>query len=268
MSELVRKPFVSLLLLVLLNVSLLSFQYRDERGRTLLRSWSLSVLAPIAWAGHSVKEGVTAVFDRYFLLYGAEEENRRLREENEALRLKVTELSNATRFLGLVPDYELIREQYSFTTLPAAVIWKSPPFHSQRIFINAGARNGVRQDAAVLTTEGIVGRVIATTSFSSEVELITNAGAGAGGMLAETNLEGIIRGDGTTTLSWNYIPSYEKADIGQRIYTSGADGIYPSGIPIGRITKSTKGSKVYLEVQVEPFVDFLRLQEVLVVTGK
>ena len=80
-SALVRKPLVSLLLLVLLNLSLLSVQFRDERGRTLLRSWGLSALAPIAMGVNSVGDGASGLFDRYFLLYGAADENRRLREE-------------------------------------------------------------------------------------------------------------------------------------------------------------------------------------------
>lgn len=268
MSELVRKPVVSLLLLVLLNLSLLSVQFRDARGRTLLRSWGLSVFTPVALGAQSLKGGASGILDRYFLLYGAADENRRLREENQRLRLRVTELSNAERLLATVPEYELVRGQCAFSTLPAAVIWKSPPFQSHRIVINAGSRNGVQTDAAVLTAQGIVGRVIATTHFTSEVELITNAGSGAGGMLNDSGLEGVIKGHGTRQLTWEYVPSYEKAEAGQRIYTSGTDKIYPKGILIGRIVKSSKGSKVYLEVKVEPSVDFLRLQEVLVVNGK
>ena len=87
-------------------------------------------------------------------------------------------------------------------------------------------------------------------------------------MLTDSSLEGVIRGNGTRRLTWDYVPSYEKAEMGQRIYTSGTDKVYPKGILIGKITKSSKGSRVYLDVQVEPSVDFLRLQEVLVVNGK
>lgn len=268
MTDFLRRPIVSLVLLVALNIALLSVQIRNEGGRTLMRSWSLSVFTPVAWGVHSLTGGFAKALTRYVFLYGAAEERTRLREENNRLRLEVAKLHNVEQLLARVPDYELVRQQYDFSTRPAAVIWKSPPFYSQRLLINAGTRQGVRADSAVIVPRGIVGRVIATTPFTSEVELITNGGAGAGGLLADSRLEGIIRGDGSQILSWNFIPSYENAEVGQTIYTSGTDRIYPKGIPIGRIVSSTKGKKIHREIRVQPNVDFLRLEEVLIVTRK
>ncbi len=265
MTEFVRRPIVSLLLLVALNITLLSVQIRNESGRTLMRSWSLSVFTPIAWGVHSATGGIAGALSRYVFLYRAAQERNQLLAENGRLRLEVTRLHSVEQLLARVPEYELVRQQYDFATRPAAVIWRTPPFYSQRLLINAGTRHGVRIDSAVIVPQGIVGRVIATTPFTAEVELITNGGAGAGGMLADSRLEGIIRGDGGQILSWNYIPSYEKAEMGQAIYTSGTDRIYPKGIPIGRIVSSTAGKKIYREIRVKPNVDFLRLEEVLIV---
>ncbi len=268
MTEFVRRPIVSLVLLVALNIGLLSVQIRNESGRTLMRSWSLSVFTPIAWGVHSLTGGLAKALSRYVFLYRAAEERNQLLAENGRLRLEVTRLHNVEQLLARVPDYELVRQQYDFSTRPAAVIWKSPPFYSQRLLINAGTRQGVKVDSAVIVPRGIVGRVITATPFTAEVELLTNGGAGAGGILADSRLEGIIRGDGSQILCWNYIPSYEKAEVGQTIYTSGTDRIYPKGIPIGRIISSTKGKKIHREIRVKPNVDFLRLEEVLIVTRK
>jgi rod shape-determining protein MreC len=268
MTDFLRRPIVSLLLLLALNITLLSVQIRNESGRTLMRSWSLTAFTPIAWGLHSLTSGLARGLSRYVFLYRAAEERNQLLAENGRLRLEITKLHSVKELLARVPDYELVRQQYEFTTRPAAVVWKSPPFYSQRLLINAGTRHGVKVDSAVIVPRGIVGRVIATTPFTAEVELITNGGAGAGGMLADSRLEGIIRGDGSQILSWNYIPSYEKAEVGQVIYTSGTDRIYPKGIPIGRIISSTKGKKIHREIRVKPNVDLLRLEEVLIVTRK
>jgi rod shape-determining protein MreC len=268
MTTLLRKPIPSLLLLVMLNFALLSVQVRNEYGRTLFRSWSLSVFTPIAWSVHSLTGGAAGILNRYFLLYGAADENRRLRAENGDLRLELIQLRNLQELSERVEGYELLRQQASFQTLPASIIWKSPPFHSQSLFINAGSRHGVVKDAAVIVPRGVVGRIVAVTPFTAEVELITNPGAAAGGMLAVSRLEGIVKGNGGSRLNWNYIPSYENADVGQVIYTSGTDRIYPKGIPLGRIVRSNKGNKIYLEIQIEPFVDFMRVEEVLVVIGQ
>jgi rod shape-determining protein MreC len=268
MTAILRKPLSALLVLVILNFALLSVQIRNQSGRSLFRSWSLFVFTPVAWTVHSLTGGAAQVLERYVLLYGAAHENRKLREENSQLRLELTQLRNLEQLSLRVAGYELVRERAAFSTLPASIIWKSPPFHSQSLFINAGSRHGVLKDSAVIVPRGVVGRVIALTPFTAEVELITNPGAAAGGMLAESRLEGIIRGSGGSLLNWNYIPSYENADVGHVIYTSGTDRIYPKGIPLGRIVRSIKGNRIYREIQIEPLVDFMRLQEVLVVVAQ
>ncbi|HXK58555.1 MAG TPA: rod shape-determining protein MreC [Acidobacteriota bacterium] len=268
MTEFVRRPIVSLLMFTVLHITLLSVQITNENGRTLLRSWSLAIFTPVAWAIHSATDTVKQAWSRYVFLYRAEEERARLLEENSRLRLEIANLHNLRQLLDRIPEYEKVRAEYTFSTIPAAVIWKSPPFYSQRLLINAGTRDGVKVNSAVIDPRGIVGRVIATTPFTAEVELITNAGAGAGALLADSRLEGVIRGDGSPVLSWWYIPSYEKADVGDTIFTSGTDQIYPKGIRIGRIISSVKGNKIHREIRVEPSVDFRRLEEVLIVMRK
>lgn len=268
MTDLLRRPVVTLLLLVVLNMTLLSVQVRNEGGRTLFRAWSLSLFTPFAWGIHALSDRVSTLANDYVLLVGASEENARLRRENQAMRLEISKLRGLERFFERVPDYELVRRQFDFSTLPAAVVWKSPPFHSQRFFINAGTRHGVNKDCAVIGSRGLIGRVLVTTSFSAEVELITNAGAAAGALLPDSGLEGVIQGNGSRMLAWNFIPGYEEVEVGQTVCTSGSDQVYPKGVPIGRIVRSAKGSRIYRDIQVEPFVDFQRLEEVLVVTRK
>ena len=263
-----RKPLIPLGSLLLLNLLLLSVQVRNEQGHLLLRSWSLLLFTPIASTVHLLTSGVSDLVVKYAFLYRAQEENYRLRAENARLGVELAQLRGIRSLLSRREDAGLVQRQFLFDTFLAPVIWKSAPFYAHRIVINGGSRQGIGKDHAVITPDGIVGRVWTTTPFTSEVELITNDGAAAGGMLHESRLQGVVQGDGSGTLRWNFIPNYEPVEVGQIVYTSGTDQLYPKGYPIGRITKSQKGLQVYREIEVRPFVDYLRLEEIMVVLSK
>ncbi|MFQ5928209.1 MAG: rod shape-determining protein MreC [Acidobacteriota bacterium] len=263
-----RKPFVSLAALLLTNLLLLSVQVRNEEGRVLLRSWSLLVFTPIASTVHFLTDGITHAVRQYALLYRAQQENNRLRAENARLKVELAQLQGIKSALSRRKGYQLLQEQFRFDTFLAPVIWKSAPFYAHRLVINGGSRRDIQKDDAVITPEGIVGRVWATTPFTAEVELITNAGAAAGAMLEDSRLQGVVQGDGSTLLQWNFIPNYESVEVGNIVYTSGTDRIYPKGLPIGHVTESSKGPAIYRKIQVQPFVDYLRLEEIMVVVSE
>ena len=260
-----RRPFVSFLTLILANLLLLSAQVRNEEGRLLLRSWGLLAFTPVVSGLHYLTDGIQKAAQRYLLLYDLQGEYQRLRTENLRLKVEVGQLRELKSLVVRSQHYQRVQEQYVFDTILAGVIWKSAPFYSQRFLINAGGRNGLKKDTAVITEEGIVGRVWVTTPLSAEVEPITRDGAAVGAMLKDSRLQGVIQGNGSTLLEWNFIPNYEKVEVGDIAYTTGTDKIYPKGLPIGRVVRSKKGAMVYRDIQVRPFVDYSRLEEILVV---
>ena len=263
-----RKPYISFSALLLLNLLLLSVQVRNEEGRLLLRSWGLMVFTPIASGVHFLADGVVDAVHKYALLLRVQEENDRLDAENARLRVELSQLQGIKSTLAHRRDDQLLQDQFFFDTFLAPVIWRSAPFYAHRVVINGGSREGINKDDAAIIPEGVVGRVWAITPFTSEIELITNAGAAAGAMLAESRLQGVVQGDGSRFLRWDFIPNYETVKVGDVVYTSGADRIYPKGLPIGSVVESTKSSAVYRNIKVQPFVDYLRLEEILVVTSE
>jgi rod shape-determining protein MreC len=161
---------------------------------------------------------------------------------------------------------ELIKELYSFQAVHAPVIWRGVPLYAHRLLIGAGQRNGVGKDAAVITSEGVVGRVYAATPFSSEVELLTEINAAAGVVLSSSRLQGIVQGTGDEWLILNFIASTEFVPPGELVTTSGTDRIYPRGLPVGKVVSSSPEG-VYQRIVVKPHVDYSRLEEVAVVLG-
>ena len=262
-----RRPLVFFITILVLNIALLSIQVRSEQGRSLLFKWSLFFVTPVASAMHFVTDTGEKALSRYVFLRGAEGENLQLRAENAALKVEVEQLRAMQSMATRSAHYSLLRQQYSFGTLLAGVIWKSPSFYSDHFGINAGTNVGLRKDAAVLSPEGIVGRVVTVEPFGAEVEPITDMGSAIGGVLSRSRLQGVLQGDGSELLEWRLIPNHEKVEIGEVVYTSGADRIYPKGLPIGLIVKSERGEMVYRDIRVRPFVDYSRLEEVMVVTA-
>ena len=134
------------------------------------------------------------------ILFGVQERNEELEAEIGRLQLENARLKNVQSMVARSNELEILARQYLFETTTATIIWKSAPFFSHRLGINVGTRHGVKRDQAVIGLAGIVGRVVATTAISSEVELVTNRGASAGAMLADSRLQGVLQGDGSDLL--------------------------------------------------------------------
>lgn len=266
MTEIARsRPLVGLLVLVILNLFLLSVQIRSDDGRLLLRTWSLALFSPFALTAHFLSVGAGQLVSRYKFLTALEERNRYLEDQNWRLQIELNRLEAMKRQVEIDNEFDLLRQQYEFQTKRAAIIWRNVPLYSAKIVINAGTRHGVRKDSAVITPSGVVGRVLAVTDFTAEVELLTDVNAAAGAMLGASRLQGVVQGTGEQILDLNYILATEQVDLGETVYTSGKDGIYPVGVPIGAVTEARDEGAVYKRIRVEPYVSYLRLDEVAVV---
>lgn len=261
-----QRPIATLNTLVLFHLLLLSVQIRNEQGSTLLRAWGLMVLSPVAAGMNFLVATTQQVLDSYLFLWGAQERNRELALENARLRLELYQLRGLQSLVERTRGLERVQEPIRFESTLASIIWKGNPFLSHRFVVNVGSAHGIRRDAAVLTPDGIVGRVYTVTPLSAEVELICNANAAAGALLQDSRLQGVVQGDGTERLKLNFIPNYESVEAGEIVYTSGTDRIYPKGLPIGRVVESSEGVN-FREILLEPLVDFARLEEVLVVVS-
>jgi len=116
----------------------------------------------------------------------------------------------------------------------------------------------------VISRDGIVGRVIIVTKHQAQVQLITNPDASVGVFLERSRTPGVLRGTGNLLLEMAYVANTEPVEIGESVLSSGLDGIYPKGIPIGKVVDLHKGKGVFRSIKVEPRMDMVRLEEVSV----
>src|ERR1700722_8728859 len=119
---------------------------------------------------------------------------------------------------------------------------------------------------AVLTRDGVVGKVLHVYRSTSLVLLIDDQTSGVGTILEKSRLQGILRGTSPGAVVLEKIMSDENVPVGEQVLTSGGDGIFPKGLTVGTVTQVSTGSELFLNIRVRPAADLSRLEEVLVVT--
>ena len=159
-----------------------------------------------------------------------------------------------------------MRSRVGTEALAAKVIGKDATNWFRTILIDRGANEGIQRHMAVVTTEGLVGRVVDVTAIAARVQLITDPESTVGILIQRSRIAGIAAGSQEGTVQIKYLPLMADVVAGDRVITSGMGGIFPKGIPLGRIlrvSRPTNGA-LFQETWVQPLPDFSRLEEVAV----
>jgi rod shape-determining protein MreC len=119
---------------------------------------------------------------------------------------------------------------------------------------------------AVITAEGVVGKVLRVFRATSQVLLVNDQTSGVGAILEKSRLQGVLRGTPLGEVVLEKVMSDEAVQPGDKLLTSGGDQIFPKGLPVGTVTKVSPGSELFLNIRVKPAVDLNRLEELLVIT--
>ena len=122
----------------------------------------------------------------------------------------------------------------------------------------------VAPDQAVVAPEGVVGRVVSVNGPYAKVQLLTDRSATIGAMVRRTRRQGVIRGAEEGLLRFDFVPLRSDVRLGDEVVTAGIDGIYPRGIPVGRIVRVEDGDELFLRIDVAPAVDFGTLDRAFV----
>jgi rod shape-determining protein MreC len=262
-------------LLLVVPALILRASLKEPEATNRLDQAVLRVSSPLQAGVSWLVDGLGAIWSRYIALVDVEEENRELRAENERLR---KELAAATR---RAIDIEALEEMLDLKaetpadTAAARVIAKStsPHFRVMRIRIDRGAPQ-VAERMAVVTSEGLVGKVLHVYGGHADVMLTTDADMDVPVMIKRTGLTGMLYGQGASNsydckFEWQKpsdMPG-EAAPIeeGDIVQTSGNSNDFPAGITVGVVTKVIeKEYGMDQEAIVEPTVAFSHLRAVTV----
>jgi rod shape-determining protein MreC len=273
-----KNPLVLMAVLVMQVITLATQIKRPEGGRPgasgspggtrLIRVWTVTAITPFETALVATGHFFRNTWHDYIDLHDVRRQNRELQKEVDRIRLEEVRLRNDAEQSQRLQALLDFRERYTASTVAAQVIGSSGSEQSRVIYIDKGSRAGIRQDMAVITPDGIVGKVRDVYPFSSQVLMINDHDSGAGVILESSRLHGILRGKEMGEIRINDILSDEKVDVGERVITSGGDRVYPKGLPVGTVSAvgPDPDASPFLAITLKPAADLSRLEEVLVVT--
>jgi len=240
-----------------------------EQGTTtpLLRVWVMNAITPFEKVVFHASGGVRNTFASYFYLRGVRKENESLRRQIQDMRLEQVRLQQDAAQAHRLQSLLAFKEQFISETVAAQVIGTSGTDISRVIYIDKGTSDGLKDNMAVITPDGVVGKIAKAAHASSQVLLISDPSWGAGAILTESRLQGIVKGTQAGTVQLQYIMADNMLKAGEPIVTSGGDRIFPKGLPIGTVREVAGSNKEgFLNVRINPAADLNRLEEVLVIT--
>ena len=259
-----RKPYLLLLILLTFNLGLMSSRIKNASERSLLEDGILSLGSPFLKAAGGVGQGVSGTWHAYVGLRGVELENRRLREQMDALILQSHEAAEARQELERLRTLLDLRAGIPFESVPARVIARGVDGGARVVTLDRGTGAGVRINQPVITPRGVVGRIIDAAGGASKVQTILDPNAGVAGLIQRTRVQGMIVGDGDRGCRMEYVSELANVEVGDVVVTSGLDQIYPKGYTLGVIAAIGEGEGLTKIIEIRPEVDFRRLEEVLV----
>ena len=225
------------------------------------------MLKPVQAAEASVADGTTGFFHDYFDLVNVRQENLQLREEVaklEGQRTRLAELEVENRHLS---DLLELRDALALRAVAARVIGADATEMSRTLILSEGSHDGLRRDLPVISTAGVVGKLIAVAPNVSRVLLINDHNSGLDAFDQRSRARGIVAGVVNGALTMKYVDRTEDVKPGDAVVTSGMDGIFPRGLLVGQVTRvSQEGPGLFLNVDIEPAANFQRLEQVLILT--
>jgi len=212
---------------------------------------------------------VRRVWGNYVGLRHAKEQNQALLLEVARLRQEQTEFAEDAAEGRRLQALLGFKQQYVAKTVAAQVIGTSGSDRSHVLTLDKGSLDGLKAEQAVMTPDGVVGKLIYVFPHTSQLLLLNDPTSGAGVVLESTRIRAIVRGSATGRVVIDNLTSDGRIQAGEKVLTSGGDMVFPRGLPVGVIESVTADPQhqPYTLITIAPAANLMRLEEVLVITG-
>jgi rod shape-determining protein MreC len=240
----------------------------NSGGTRLIRVWAVGMVSPFQKLAVNTSQSFRNMWSNYVDLRHVRSENEQLRRELTELRFeqaRIQQDAEQGKRLQTLLDF---KQQYINKTVAAQVIGTSGTELSRVIYIDRGTRDGIQSGMAVITPDGIVGKVSRADRSTAQVLLINDTQSGAGVLLDRLHLNGILKGSTGHYPEMQNVMSDEKIQIGDKAITTGGDRVFPRGLPVGSVASfyPDRDRDGFLSIKIKPAVELGKLEEVLVVT--
>jgi rod shape-determining protein MreC len=236
---------------------------RSTRSRTYAEMIGMRVLGPVARLVTAASGGASAVGHDVRLQGQLLDENRRLRRDVEELRLRLLRLGDVEQELARLGDAVGYSAPLLGEIRAVDVVYADYASWLRSLILYTGARPAA-VNQPVVSSAGLVGRVVVVAGPYAKVQLITDRAASVGAMILRTRRQGVVRGSGQEGggLSLDYVPLSVDVRPGDSVLTAGIDGVYPRGIPVGTVVSVEAGGQLFHKIRLAPTVDLGALDQV------
>lgn len=236
------------------------------RSYTTLKTGLSSAFGPVLGVVSKPLSAVGGIFDSYFNLVGVKKENEELRQKYEKLYVENQKLAETERENARLRKLLDFTQKKPNTMIAAGVIGEDLKNWFRCIIIDKGRRQNVREKMPVVTPKGIVGQVVEVDLWHAKVMVLNDTNSSIDVNVEGKNTRGLLEGTGQTTAKLKYVIKNDDIEIGDKLVTSGKDGIYPKGIPAGIVITANKNKAgIFADIDVMPYNNFRQLDEVLLI---
>lgn len=241
--ETILSRYRNLIILAMVVVSqllLLAWQVRTNQDVRLIRVWAVTAVTPMAGVIEAVRRNTIGFLEDYFILLDVREQNRKLRAENSRLKMDNVYYRNQLQTADRARILSVFQEQTPSKTVAARIIGNTTASSAQAVFIDRGSTSGIEAGMAVVTPDGIVGKVVDVYPLASQVLLVTDPTFAVGVESQKGHIHGTLQCNGSNC-TVDFIQNEEKVAQGEWFYTSGEDRIFPKGFPVGTASSVKPG---------------------------
>ena len=258
------RNLTALVAAILVQLVLLAYQVKSNQEVRLIRVWAVTGVTPLARLLEGGRSGTVGFFKDYFVLLDVRAQNKRLQAELNRIQLENqflrSELDTADRGKALA----VFQEHSHAKTLAARIIGNSPGSNGRVVLIDRGTGSGVQPGMAVITPDGIVGKIVSSYPTASSLLLVTDPAFAAGVISQKNRVHGTLKGTGNNSVIVDYVQNEQTVEVGEWFFTAGDDRIFPKGLPAGIVTAARPGRTVK-EIFLSPSGLQNGLEDVLVI---
>jgi rod shape-determining protein MreC len=264
-----RSSVIALLILAAVLGYFLSF---GADGTRKLQAGFYQLVAPFLMSGSGLEKQITSVRAGLKTLEELERENGALRVENRALKATNQALRDVEHEINRLRAALSYRERSVFRLVPAEIVTRDASTWWRTVTINRGKQDGIEIDMPVVTEEGLVGKTTNVSDTIAVVLLLSDENCRVAVTVEGTREQGIVSGERVAgalmpLLDLNFLSKQANLQPGQKAYTSGVGGVFPSGLLIGTV-KDYRVRELDGQARITPAVDLAKLEDLFVVTGR
>jgi rod shape-determining protein MreC len=235
------RSLIVLVIVIVAQVLYLAYQVRTGRDERLIRVWAVSAVTPFSGIFEAIRHNTVGFLKDYFLLLDVREQNRKLKSDNDKLKMENVFFRNQLSTAEHARALTIFQAKTPSRTVAARVIGDSTVSTAKAVFIDRGSTSNIEKGMAVVTPNGIVGKVAAVYPLASQVLLVTDSTFKVGVESQKGHIHGTLNcGSGHCVVE--QIQNEEEVGAGEWFYTSGEDRIFPRGFPVGTVVSAQAGN--------------------------